>query len=278
MLASLLIHLPSSHLAPEVIRPAVAIAKRHQARVRSLAIVDIERVQSLAATWESAEHGDVDYDRLRKLEKKCLAVQSRASQACLQAGLNFDIRTVKGESSSVLQWESQYHDLVVTVWDGAGDDDEEGVENAGIRSTDELAQVMSNGSHSLLLLRGGMPESPRVLLVHDGSDASGRAIRRYVTQRLWLDSEVRLLGVAPRAEDAAKNLRELVDYCATHGLQPETGCLQGTLRRSLVPYARKWEADLIVLGAGPLAQPGNPAGHDLVRDVLDYTDAAVFLR
>ena len=41
------------------------------------------------------------------------------------------------------------------------------------------------------------------------------------------------------------------DYCQAQRDDLEMGCLSGSARRVLIPYAEKWEADVLVLGIPP---------------------------
>jgi nucleotide-binding universal stress UspA family protein len=59
------------------------------------------------------------------------------------------------------------------------------------------------------------------------------------------------------------SLCEMGEYCLARRTHLETGCVCGSVRKVLLPYARKWQADLIVMGV----QPGNR----LLRWILGST-------
>jgi nucleotide-binding universal stress UspA family protein len=92
-----------------------------------------------------------------------------------------------------------------------------------------------------------------VLLAYEGSEASGRAIRNYLSTGLGEEAEHRLLAIGTDANSARTALRDMADYCGARCRSLETGCATGRPRRVIVPYAAKWQADLLVLGLGSRA-------------------------
>lgn len=244
MLSRLLLHLNGDDLTQAIVRSGVALARQHQACVRGLAIVDTRRIEALMLC-ESAAHAVFEQERLERAQSLHAASHGELAQACLETGINFEIRSEKGNPLEILPREAQFHDLVISGYPSPE------VLSSARREIDrnlhEITQLPLLGVQPLLILREEC-EIRRVLLVHDGTPASGRAVKSFLSQRLWPEAEMRLLVLGKSEEFARNHLREMVDYLGPRQGEIESGVLCGSLRQVLVPYARKWEADLIVLG------------------------------
>jgi nucleotide-binding universal stress UspA family protein len=274
MLHSVLLHLIGVQHGEPVINFGVNLAKRCEARVRGLTLVDTRRLMSLAATCEAAVYADGEFQRLHRMEQEHGTVRSNLSQACLSAGVNFDVRRMRGNPFDVLPPESQFHDLFVTAYPSpelAGN--EEG--DAGL-SARELVDLLFEGVQPMLVVRDRQRPLNRVLLVSDGTPATGKAIRSFLQQELLPQGEYRLLAIGDTDEQARESLREMVEYCRSRRISVETGILRGTMRRVLIPYAQKWQAELIVLGV----TRGNAVLRRLIgetaQDILRKTSFAIY--
>ncbi|QDU30916.1 Universal stress protein family protein [Anatilimnocola aggregata] len=182
-------------------------------------------------------------------------VCQQLSAACFQAGVNFDVRRSKGDPFEVIPREAQFHDLVVT-----GHLSQQGpLGEQGLTAAETLA-LLSCGVQPLLVLRDAESEIRRVLLVTDGLLASAKAIRQFLSQNLFPAAEQRLLAIGATDEQAQELLREMAEYSRSRQLDCESGWLRGSLRRMLLPYAQKWQADLVVMGI--------PKGNSILRTLL----------
>jgi nucleotide-binding universal stress UspA family protein len=248
MLNSVLLHLENVDQAQPVIRVGVALARQAEARLRGLTLLDTRRFDA-AFDCESAGYAVMEHTRHALTERIQETVRARLSQACLEAGLNFDVRRSSGDPLQVLSQEARFHDLVVTSV-VAGDTASKA---AADWSVDDLTTLLDRGVQPLLVVQSQQVSIDRVLLVYDGSEAAGRAIRSFLNQGIFTDAEHRLLAVGSNESAARDSLRSMADYCCSRRRELETGYAHGTLRGVLLPYAKKWQADLIVMGV----EPGN---------------------
>lgn len=273
MLHSVLLHLNGVRHGESVIDFGVNLARRCEARVRGLTVVDTRRLMSLAATCEAAAYANGEFRRLHRVEQEQGTVRSHLSQACLSAGVNFDVRRMRGNPFDVLPPESQFHDLLVTAFPPHGADADD--EDAGLTAR-ELVDLLFEGVQPMLVVRDKNQQLRRVLLVTDGTPATAKAIRSFLQQNLLPDAEYRLLAVGKTEDQARESLREMAEYCRSRKVALETGILQGTLRRVLAPYAQKWQADVVVLGVAR----GNAVVRRLIgetaQDILSKTSLALY--
>jgi nucleotide-binding universal stress UspA family protein len=257
MLHSVLLHLGSAQLGEPVIELGVHLARRSAAKVRGLSLVDTRRLATLS-TSEAACYANHETVRLHRVEAEQDGVRASLSQACLAAGLDFDLRRVRGNPLEVLPTESQFHDLVVTSFPRPGERD---ADDAPLSAADLVD----------LLFHGVQP-----LLVGDGTQPAARAIRQFVQQAFWPDAELRLLAVGPSEERARATLREMADYCRGRNLVFESGWLCGTTRHVLAPYALKWGADLVVLGVPRAGRVVRRLWGEPAEQILQKTELALY--
>jgi nucleotide-binding universal stress UspA family protein len=245
MLKSILLYLENSEQAAPVIELGVSFAKETEARVRGLTLVDTRRFDA-AQDCESAIYMSMAQSRHTYAE--CVQENARAelSQACLKARLNFDVRRIAGNPLELLPAESQFHDLTITAFGDMNRRLPPGTTST--LSPSDMLQLLQLGVQPLLVLPQAAKPIERVLLVYDGSDAAGRAIRSYLNFGVLRNADHRLLAIGATQTEARASLAEMAEYCSSHCRTLETGCAVGRVRRVLVPYATKWEADLLVLG------------------------------
>lgn len=245
MLHSVLLHLENVDQAQGVIRVGVALARQVEARVRGLTLLDTRRIEA-ATACEAAAYAAVEHTRYALIERIQQTVRARLSTACLEAGLNFDVRRSAGDPLEVLPQEARFHDLMVTSVSGKSHS-----KAATDWSVDDLTTLLQRGVQPLLVVQAQQVRIDRVLMVYDGSDAAGRAIRSFLNQGIFTTAEHRLLAIGSSEANARQSLRNMADYCYERRSDLETGFACGSLRRVLLPYAKKWQADLIVMGVEP---------------------------
>ncbi|PQO38382.1 universal stress protein [Blastopirellula marina] len=241
MLKSVLVHLSGCSGNDRAIEIAAAIAQGANARLHGLSALNAPESSStehiVSAAHMLAESGKRAHLELR---------QSFSHEHLLEIGARFEIevtsRGTDGDTIESLVREAQYHDLLVTCCPTQGQ---------------SLPYELTAWQHLELTARSRLPhfisrgiEGPprRVLLVYDRSDASARAIRTFLAQNPLPGARCRLLGIGAAANQKSLAFCSMRDYCQTQRDDLEIGCLPGSPRRVLIPYAEKWEADALVLG------------------------------
>jgi hypothetical protein len=271
VLRSLLLHLDGDSRPAAAVPAAVNLAAQHAARVRGLMLVDTSRLVAAAVGCEAAIYAVTEGERLQQQELQQAAALSTLARECLQSGVDFDVRRLRGDPLELLPREARFHDLIVTSWPLPGERDNV---PGGIRTLTELGL---RGAQPLLVLRDDRPEMERVLLVYDGGTASERSIKAFLSQQLYPKAEVRLLAIGESEDEGRRNLAEMAEYVRPLRDHVELGRAPGPLRRVVASYVPKWGADLVVLGIprreGLLARLWG----DAVAEALRKTSAAVYL-
>src|SRR5690606_38978991 len=96
-----------------VIDVGVSIARPRKSRVRGVTLVDSRDFQSLSSICGSAAQLLSEQTHLRETELRMRPVHTGLSEACIAAGLNFDIRQLSGDPLHLLAAEARYQDLIV---------------------------------------------------------------------------------------------------------------------------------------------------------------------
>lgn len=265
---SILLHLEGPQRSRNVISLGVELARRAEARVRDVAMIDTRRIQALTVECETAAYVVAEQGRLQTAKKQRESTRAELAHACLDAGLNFDVRLFSGDPLGLLESEAQFHDLVITAFPAhRSSEDERLGQNL---AADELIAALQRGVQPLLVVRRTEEPISRTLLVYDGTAAASRTIRSYLASNLFPEADHRLLVVGNDAGQAQELMREMAQCCRSYRVDVETGWLVGSMRRVLLPYAEKWSAELIVLGM----QRGNP----MLRRLFGDTARRVLLR
>lgn len=274
--SSVLLHLNGIRDGESVIDAGVALASRWKARLRGVTLLDTRNAASLSTNCEAAVYANDEFNRLHLIEQQQEKIRSRLSQACLAAGIDFDVRSAQGNPLELLPPESQFHDLMVTFY--APTEDSGADLDAGSKLTAaEMVDLLVQGVQPMLVVRRPQQALNRVLLVYDGTPTTGKAVRNFLSQDFVSHPEFRLVAIGNTEQRARTLLREMLDYCHTRRIDIEAGSLCGTIARSLPAYALKWEADCVVLGVARRSWGARKLLGEPVRELLHYTSCAVYL-
>lgn len=270
MIQSLLLHVDGDDRGTAAIPAVVQLAAAQNARVRGLMVVDTRNLIAAAVGCESAVYAAAEVERLDRQEELQSSALSQLATACLRAGIDFDVRRLRGNPLELVPREARFHDLAITIWPLRP---AEGSDADGVRTLTELAR---RGAQPLLVLRDAQGAPQRLLLVFDGSVASERAVKQFLSQQLFADAEMRLLAIGSSDQEARSHLRQLSDCLRNHRGPVELGHMHGALKQVLPAYVQKWEADLVVLGVPHRDRLFGSPWCRTVADVLRETPAALY--
>ncbi|QDU96418.1 universal stress protein [Lignipirellula cremea] len=274
MLNSVLLHLPGARAEGPVIELGVALSSRLRIRLRGLSVLDTRSLLSLNAQTEIPVFTGVEQLHLQcgKLQQEQL--RQRLLHACTKAGISVDVRLAKGDPLDLLPSESQFHDLTLSCFPPP--QERRLVPGHTELTCSDFVAFLDRGVQPLLLVREKEKELRRILMVYDGTAASGKAVKQFLNQRLFPSAEFRLLAAGPTLHKAKEYLKEMAAYCRLLQMDCEAGFVVGRAEAVILPYSARWEADLIVLGVRrqPWRIPwlvGNP-----VSQILQKSACAIY--
>lgn len=275
MLNSVLLHLPGIRDESPVIDVGVALSRRLKARLRGLLVLDTRSLLSLDTQIEIPPFNGVQQLRLQCQQRFQEQLRERLLNVGATAGIAVDVRLAEGDPLHLLPKESQFHDLTVSYYPSPAKHRSRSEHET--LSCSDLIACLDRGVQPLLLLREQRSELRRILMVYDGSAASGNTVRQFLNQRLFPLAEFRLLAVGATESKARQSLWEMSAYCRLTGIRCETGFVCGRAEGFILPYSARWEADMVVLGVRrqPWRFPwhsGNP-----VSQILQKSSCAVYV-
>ncbi len=241
MLKSVLLHLSGCYGSDQVIELGARIAQRCNARLQGLSVLDNRSLQN-TGHLVSAVHTLSETTRLAHTERRQSISHDQIRQVGQRYQLEFDSLGLEGDPIRTLARESQFHDLLVGYCPIGSQF------SPGELDPWQHVELASRSRQPLYVSRGEKTDPRRVLLVYDGSVAAARAIRTFLSQSPLEMPQCRLLGVEAAANECANRLLSMRRYCESRCPDVEVGYLTGSVRRVLIPYAQKWEADVVVMG------------------------------
>ncbi len=259
-LKDILVHLDGTARSALRLRLAVDLARRHQAHLTGLHVVDILLpIIASADAGSGAMMGEL-LDRMRSEAMEAAAgVEAGFRETLRREGVAGEWRLVEGSASTVVALHARYADLVVL-----GQDDPEGGQPAGTAMLE--AALFESGRPLLVVPYAGdfTTLGERVLVGWNASAESSRAVHdalpilaragkvvvSSVNPRTGIDGH----GEEPGADVARHLARHGVKVEVEHTTAPEIGAGDMLLNR-----AAELSADLLVIGA---------YGHSRLRETI----------
>lgn len=259
MIKRILVGLGSLSYAQSATAKAIEIAKLHGAELTGVTLFDIETLDETGPVPIGAGQFDKELreSRYESVTSIIEAAELHFGSECEQAGITYRIRRETGDPLESLVSLTRYHDLVIC---GLQSLFEHGVVN---EPPDELAMLVKEGVRPILAVAEKDHPIKKVLIAYSGSMESAKTMRRFMHMRMWPDMQLRIVTFHEHTETGNALLADAADYCQAHGIEAETECISKPPLENLLPYAEKWQADLLVMG--------NSAKNMLLRKILGET-------
>jgi len=261
MIKRILLGLGGTPYTTVAIQRAVELAKRFEAEITGVTVVDIEGLSNVGLVPAGALHAarEMAAQRVRVTKEKIAEAISEFESACAAEGIKYHLKQEEREGPFDLMISlARYHDLMIF----------------GLRSIfeydisfeepkDTLARLISAGVRPIIAVSDKLRPIQKVLIAYSGSMESAKTMKRFVQLRLWPDAKLKIVTFQGSEDKAHKLLYDASEYCRAHGFHVESESNPGSPKEFLLPMATLWQADMIVLG--------NSAHSLLVKRVLGET-------
>lgn len=259
MLKRILVGLGGTEYANSAINHGIALAIAHGAELTGVSVIDKARLENVGPVPMGGGHyaKKMAENRIAKAEQHVEWSLGRFTEACLAAGVKYNVMREVGEPFTLMNDQARYHDLMIF----------------GLRSLfefdlipdphDTLVRMVQAGVRPILAVAENFQQIKKVLIAYSGSMESAKAMKHFVQMQVFKDIEVRLISFEDGGRHAAQLLENAAEYCRAHELKVEIDCLTGNPREQLLPYAEKYGADLTVIG--------NSAKNLLLRRIFGET-------
>ncbi|MBP1739823.1 MAG: hypothetical protein H6Q48_2116 [Deltaproteobacteria bacterium] len=261
MIKKILLGLGGTPYTRVAIQRAVDVAKRFEAEITGVIVVDVKGLSKVGLVPAGALHAarEMAAQRVRVTKEKIAEAISEFESACAAEGIKYHLKQEEREGPFDLMISlARYHDLMIF----------------GLRSIfeydisfeepkDTLARLISAGVRPIIAVSDKLRPIQKVLIAYSGSMESAKTMKRFVQLRLWPDAKLKIVTFQGSEDKAHKLLYDASEYCRAHGFHVESESNPGSPKEFLLPMATLWQADMIVLG--------NSAHSLLVKRVLGET-------
>ena len=261
MIKRILLGLGGTPYTTVAIKRAVGLAKRFDAEITGVTVLDVERLTNVggAPVGATTFAKKMAAERVLVTKEKIEEAIGEFRSACAVDGIKYQVKQEEKEDPFDLMISlARYHDLMIF----------------GLRSIfehnisfgepkDALARLISAGVRPIIAVSDTFRSIQKVLIAYSGSMESAKTMKRFVQLRLWPDAKLKIVTFQ-RSEDKAQQLLfDASEYCRAHGFHVESESNPGSPKDFLLPMASLWQADMIVMG--------NSAHNLLVKRVLGET-------
>jgi nucleotide-binding universal stress UspA family protein len=264
---SILVPLDGSIQSGIAIRYAIELARRFEATLTGLHVVDSKVLEAPYLVDLSGMTGAVPFTGMlseirQSLERRGEQLLEEFRQVCGRAGLQPRTQLETGVVAKCISQVSMSHDLLCM---GRKSED---LEWAGHLLGSTLESTLRR-IHVPALLAGDLfREIRRILVAFDGSVFANAALRGAIQLVQACGVECTILAIGPHEDEASPLLEDARRLLRAHEVAYSELVRAGDPREQIVAAAREIDADLVAMGA---------FGHSRLREVLlgSTTDAVM---
>lgn len=224
------------------------LARRHQAQVQLVDVVDVDRMGEIGPIPIGAGHF-----AKRMIAKRISSSHDISNQAvrifteqCLAHDVEVETLSHEGDPLAVIAGLWRYSDICVLGARGWFDhdvlDDPE----------EALGQVIATGVRPILAVPDVARSIHKVAILYNGALEAAKAMKHYVQHNIYPDiKEVELvcIGSTKTGEPAEKLLADAQDFLSLHGIASQTHILSGSHPVDVaLQFVQDHDIDLIVMG------------------------------
>lgn len=255
MIKRILVALDPDQDTPVATRYAAEVARRYDAEVSGLAVVDTGHIArevgpggAIGATYYMEQSRQRKVDEAREAGQTLVADFDKAIE---EAGVRHGERVEEGVPAERVIEDMKYCDLLVIGRTPHFFYDQPK------RETHTLAKIVKRGVSPVLVAGDQYRAVERVLVAYDGSDPAARTLQRFAQlQPFGRELSVELVNVHGGDTKGASRRSELLlrlgcQFLTAHGFErvTETSMADGAPAERLLEQADRVGADLIVAGA-----------------------------
>jgi len=278
MIKKILVALDPDTDTPVATRYAQTIARRYDAQVTGVAVVDMGSIEA------STRGGGIGSMYLMEKLQKDLTEEARtvARQLTQQfevamqgSGVSFDVQVEEGAPFKRIVEDMKYHDLLVVGRDPHF------FYSHPEQKTKTLVQIVRETIAPTLVVPDAHRAVERVVIAYDASPAAARAMRRFVHLKPFgTDVQVEIINVHDKGstEGAELTLTMAKGYVDSHGYTAHTTGVMGTdVSNEILHFAQNHGADLLVAGAHSVSKFRKIAFGSTTASLLSDATLPLFL-
>ena len=246
MIKRILVGLGTSRHAESVVSHAIENAQSQQAELLGVAVVDPSRLEwtgprPIGVGVETLT-AELRQDRMEKVAAEIKKANKLFAEKCMAAGVPHQTSEQTGDPFEIVADLVRYQDLCVFGLHGLFEHD------VVPEPTDSLERLVAAGVRPMLAVSETFRPVHRILVAYSGSLESAKTFKHFVQSGIYPEAKVRVVHFCNDLTVGSRRLKAAEEYFLSHRRDVETDLIQGDPVQEVVPYAEKWEADLIVAG------------------------------
>jgi len=258
MLKSYLVTVDGSDYSAAAVDYAIALARRAEARITLLSVVDIVSLEGPFLADLSGIVGVVPYLDLQQQVRETLAEKAKLilethAATVRAAGLECATRQETGVVSRVICEVAASHDAIVIGRRG------EHATWSGFLLGSTVEEVVRGCAKPVLVTPLQARTVTRILAAYDGSRTANRALGLAATLAAGLDLQLVVVCVSSDERAGRVTLGEAESYLEPHRLRVKAVLESGAPVEGILQVAQREACDLIIMGA---------YGHSRVRELF----------
>lgn len=278
MTKRILVALDADADTPVAIRHAVAIARRHEASLTGLAVIDAGHIDpeaqsdSLSGVYQATA---VQKGLTSETQQRAEQIIEQFEEMVRSSGVDFEQRLRQGIPFQGIIEEMKYHDLLVIG------ETPHFFYNQPQQQTKTLARVVRDAFAPTLIVREERePPVRRVLFAFDGGESAARTLHAFAQLRPFgTEPPVTLLHVhddLPEMSD--RILKQARTYLGAHGFDADVESVDGTAPQDvIVARAQEIGADAVAAGAHPVSKLRQLTLGSVTASVIEECPASLFV-
>lgn len=283
MLKRILVALDLDTDTPVAIRYAIKLAGTFDASLTGLAVVDLETISDVVG---GGGIGTIYYakqlrsDLTEKSKKEATKLLKNFKAMVESSNVKHSKLMHEGVPHERIIEESKYHDLLVIGRESHFFYNRPNVD------TKTLANIVKRGMGPTLMVTDSYRPISRVIVAHDGSKASARALQWFVQlEPFGSDIEIDVVYACNKEKKEAKEQGKLIislacDYLKAHGYTQINKHLideKGGAGQQIIHHAKDTKADLIIIGAHSMSAIRRLTFGSVTHELVKNSPVPLFL-
>ena len=269
MIKKILIPTDGSANSFTALKYGIYIARKLDAAVTGLYVLDVNLIQGPMLTDVSGSVGMPPYDGFfdvieTSLNEKADFILKNFQERCQESGINPELKKTTGKINQTIIEEAQNADLILMAKKGEHFHLKEG----GLLGSVAEAVVRNSGK-PVLITPETFLEIESMGLAYDGSDPAAKALKLSLElseQAVW---PLTVVVISPDAQKSAALSTEIEDIVEAQSADCAVIILQGKEGEEIIKFIKEGSVELMVMGA---------YGHNRLRELLLGSTTSFVLR
>jgi len=215
MIKRILVPLDSSTYTKVAIKYAVLIAKKHDATITGMTILDVAEIESSMGSiplggiyWAEK----LEQSKIEKAKNNWKNIEEYFAKQCVENKVNYTLEEDKGVPSHWILKKAKFHDLVVmgirTYYELDSPD----------KSGDTVKKILSHSEIPMLMVPDNYVEIKNVVIAFDGSMQATKAVHGFIHLARVLSFNIKLVNSTSDEEYAEFLRANLKKYFEAYGI------------------------------------------------------------